>query len=303
MPALLVLYWQLAGGVLAGVVLGRLLPARVPATLGRFLFWVGVPVGIVAFLRRADLSGAVWLAPLLAWGAVLAGALLATALGRLQPQSLPPAARGSFFLTAMLGNTGYMGYPVNLALAGERFFGWAVFFDLGMVLSSYGLGVLLAAYWGRQATGYRQLARAIVTTPALWGVGLGLLLRPIALPPLAQAALQGAGWSAIGGALLLIGMRLSQLSSWHRWRLAAASLSVKMLLVPLLLGSLLGLSGMTGLQRLAMVLQAGMPPAFATLVITEAYELDRELTVTAIAAGSGSLLLTLPLWLLLFGGG
>jgi predicted permease len=52
--------------------------------------------------------------------------------------------------------------------------------------------------------------------------------------------------------------------------------------------------------QLALVLQIAMPPAFATLVVSEAYDLDRELAVTAIALGSLSLLLTLPLWLLLF---
>ncbi|NJN58970.1 MAG: AEC family transporter, partial [Leptolyngbyaceae cyanobacterium SL_5_9] len=44
------------------------------------------------------------------------------------------------------------------------------------------------------------------------------------------------------------------------------------------------------------------PPAFATLVIAEAYNLDRELTVTALAVGSLGLLLMLPMWLWLFSG-
>jgi len=36
-------------------------------------------------------------------------------------------------------------------------------------------------------------------------------------------------------------------------------------------------------------------------VIAEAYNLDRDLTVTALAVGSAGLLFTLPVWLLLFG--
>ncbi|MGD1850873.1 MAG: hypothetical protein ACFCBU_09795 [Cyanophyceae cyanobacterium] len=44
-----------------------------------------------------------------------------------------------------------------------------------------------------------------------------------------------------------------------------------------------------------------MPPAFATLVIAESYDLDRELAVTAIAAGIGTALVLLPLWLWAFG--
>jgi hypothetical protein len=43
-----------------------------------------------------------------------------------------------------------------------------------------------------------------------------------------------------------------------------------------------------------------MPPAFATLVLAEVYDLDRNLSVTALAAGSTGLLLTLPIWLMLF---
>jgi len=45
-----------------------------------------------------------------------------------------------------------------------------------------------------------------------------------------------------------------------------------------------------------------MPPAFATLILAEVYNLDRDLAITLLAIGSISLLVTLPIWLLLFGG-
>jgi predicted permease len=48
---------------------------------------------------------------------------------------------------------------------------------------------------------------------------------------------------------------------------------------------------------LVMVLQAGMPSAFATLVLSETYNLDRELAVTCVGVSSVLLLLTLPIWL------
>ena len=68
-----------------------------------------------------------------------------------------------------------------------------------------------------------------------------------------------------------------------------------------MIGSGLWALGVHGLVHRAILLQMAMPPAFATLVISEAYELDYELAVTAIAIGSLTLLLTLPLWLWLFG--
>ena len=74
-----------------------------------------------------------------------------------------------------------------------------------------------------------------------------------------------------------------------------------MLAVPAAIGTLLSAIGFGGLPRLVVVLQAAMPPAFATLVLGETYNLDRQLTVTAIALGAIVLLFALPLWIGLFG--
>lgn len=299
------LYFHLGGAVLLGWVLGRFLPKQVPIFIGQFLFWVGVPLSIITFLRGADLSGALWIAPVAAWGAILLGAVLAwswikgqgvnTATNWSQP------TQGSFLLASMVGNTGYLGFPVSLTLVGEKYFGWAIFYDmLGTTIGAYGLGVLLAARFGGVAHSHRQLVGAIVKNPALWSLGFGLGFRHIELPQFVEQSLKGLAWSAIALSLLLIGMRLSQLKSGRYLKQASVSLGIKMLFVPLVLGFGLLAFGVTGSPQLVIVLQMAMPPAFATLVLAEVYDLDRNLSVTALAVGSIGLLLTLPIWLLLF---
>src|SRR5919199_418731 len=326
---LIKLYLQLGGGVLLGWVLGRLLPKRVPTLIGQFLFWIGVPVSIITFLRGADLSGAIWIAPVMAWIAILLGAGLAWiwiqfklkgglgVVSHQQSSSLIPLnqlsgasveswskpAQGSFLLSAMAGNTGYLGFPVTLALVGQKYFGWALFYDmLGSAIGAYGLGVVVAARFGTQVKSIWQLVRAILYNPALWSLGLGLGFRQIPLPEVAERSLQGFAWSVIALSLILIGMRLSQLDSWNRLGQVSVSLGIKMLLVPLVLGIVLVQLGITGAPQLVIVLQMGMPPAFATLVLAEVFDLERDFAVTALAVGSIGLLLTLPIWLLLFGG-
>ncbi len=310
MTKLLELYTPLVGLVLLGFILGRILPKVVPAYLGQFLFWIGVPISIVAFLRQADLSGPIWIAPVVAWVAILLGAGLAWAwikrhayLTNTVPKPYwSQPAQGSFLLAAMVGNTGYLGYPVTLAFAGTQYFSWALFYDLlGTTLGAYGLGVVLAARFGTGVQSYRQLAQAILINPTLWSFGFGLGFRQILLPPQAEQSLRGLAWTIVALSLMLIGMRLSQLNSWHSLPRASISLGIKMLLVPLILGSSLPLFGLTGLPQLVIVLQMAMPPAFATLVIAEAYNLDRDLAVTALVVGSAGLVFTLPVWLLLFG--
>ncbi|MBW4576235.1 MAG: AEC family transporter [Aphanothece sp. CMT-3BRIN-NPC111] len=298
---LLELYIRLGCGVLLGWVLGRQLPKIIPVYVGKFLFWVGVPISIFAFLRQADLSGQIWIAPAAAWVAILLGAGLAWIWIKRQASWIKPT-QGSFLLAAMVGNTGYLGYPVTLSLVQPQYFGWALFYDLiGTTLAAYGLGVILAARFGLGAQSRWQLIQTVLINPALWSFGLGLVLRHLPLPTLAEQSLHWSAWAVVALSLVLIGMRLSQLSSWGSLQQASISLGIKMLLVPLFLGICLSLLGVTGPPQLVIVLQMAMPPAFATLVLAEAYNLDRELAVTALAVGSIGLLVTIPVWLLLFG--
>ena len=97
--------------------------------------------------------------------------------------------------------------------------------------------------------------------------------------------------------LVLIGMRIQQLESWRHLPPALVAVSIKMLVLPLTVGFGLTLLGVEGATRLVLILQTGMPCAFSNLVLAEAYDLDRELSVTCVALSSGILLLTLPIWL------
>jgi malate permease and related proteins len=310
---LLKLYIPLVGWVGLGLILGYRLPKTIPPYLGKFLFWVGVPFSIMVFLRQADLSGNVWVAPAVAWTAIALGAglgwiwinryycdrRLTSQKQKLLVWSKP--TQGSFLLAAMVGNTGYLGYPVILTLVGTKYFAWAIFYDtLGSTLGAYGLGAVLAAQFGMSAQSHQLLLLAILKNPALWSFWLGLGLRSVALPFAIEQTFHLGAWAVIALSLLLLGMRLSQLTSWKSVKQASVSLSIKMLIVPLIVGISLPWLGVTGWPHLVLVLQSAMPPAFATLVLTEAYDLDRELTVTALAMGSIATLLLLPIWLWLF---
>lgn len=310
------LYGKLAGGVALGWILGRLFPKSIPTYLGKFLFWVGVPVSVVAFLRHADLSGSIWVAPMVAWVAIFLGLglgifWLKIETGKLKKNHRIPTffattpsklSQGSFLLLAMVGNTGYLGYPVALALVGQKYFAWALFYDLlGTMFGAYGLGVLIAARYGTGLKNSLSLCLEMFYNPTLWSFGFGLGFRNVSLPSFLEESLQFFGWFIVALSLVLIGMRLSQLSSWRSLQPACISLFIKMLLVPLILGVVISFLGISGSPLLVIVLQMAMPPAFATLVLAEAYNLDRELTVTALAVGSVGLLFTLPVWLWLFG--
>lgn len=292
------LYLPLVGWAVLGWVLGRSLPPSTPVYLGKFLFRFGVPISIFAFLRGAEVSWQLWIAPAIAWFAISGSAALAWLWLKRHP-SWHAQTQGSFLLASMFGNTGYLGFPIALALLGTKYFAWTLIYDMiGTTFGAYGLGVILASRFG----GLKQhnFSHTLIRNPALWSFGIGMVGRDFPLPNFLEIGLHQFAWGAISLSLILIGMRLSQLRSSHNFYLALPSLGIKMLVIPLAIGVLLPLIHITGEIQQAIILQMAMPPAFATLVLAENYELDQNFAVTALATGSIALLILLPFWLLLF---
>ncbi len=120
------------------------------------------------------------------------------------------------------------------------------------------------------------------------------------IPQLAESVLGKLGWMGVGLSLILMGMRLSKLNSWHNLPASGISIAIKMLLIPLIFGIAFRFLGFTGTSAKVILLQTAMPPAFSTLIIAEIFNLDSDLAVTTIAAGTLMLLVTLPIWLWLF---
>ena len=313
-----------------GIVLFRFLPDALPRWLGRSLYWVGVPLEILALTRRSSFSVQVGIVPLVAIATLLIGFILAWLTlqrPRIQLLPKPPASetpssppfppspaensspasslptQGSFLLSSILGNTGFVGLAVVPAFVSAPYLSWVVLYSVTHnIVGSYGIGVVISSYFGRSASpdrGWRQL-RDVLTVPSLWAFFLGSVTQSIALPAFLEDGLQSSIWVVIPAALLLMGMRISQLKGWKSLQMAVIPTFFKAILLPSLIGLTLTAAGLTGDARLSLVLMSGMPTAFAGLILAEEYELDRELIASSIVLTTGLLLLTIPLWLVLW---
>jgi len=213
------------------------------------------------------------------------------------------ARRGSFLVSAVLGNTGFVGLAIAPSLIAEPYLGWLVFYSVTQnVIGTYGLGVWLASIYGRSRGGkpWWVHLRDVLTVPSLWAFGLGMLTRTMALPPGLDAVLQGAlWWVIIPAALLLMGLRLRQIHGWRSLKGAIAPALLKVLALPIGVAGLAALLGLSAEPKLALVLMSGMPTAFAGLILAEEYDLDRELIASSIVLTTAMLLFTIPIWLLL----
>ena len=322
------LYTRLIGWVIAGFILGKFLPKSITGYLGKFLFLVGAPFSVVAFMRQTSLSGYMAIAPISAWTALLVGAGLAwiwidlglsderlRSISRglsinegdreakpLEKSSWSKPTQGSFLLAMMVGNTGFLGFPVILTLVGAEYFAWGLFYDLSISLGVQIFGVALAAYYGsaERMKGWITPVMSVIKNPSLWAFVIGAYIKTLNLPPPFDQVFQNGAWVVINLFLILIGMQLSRLTSLKNLKQGLTCLSIKMLLTPLVVGTGLMFFGVTGPPRLLLVLLMGMPPAFVTTLYAERYGLDRDLAITTVAIGSVLILFTIPLWMWLF---
>jgi len=277
---------------------------RVPAFLAQFLLRIGIPIGIANFVRSTELSASAWIAPITASLAIALGLLFSAYI--LGPRhSIHAGTRRSFQLSSYIGNTSFIGFPVVLLLPqlGPSYFGVAVLYDIcGTVLGGYGLGAWIATRGNKGDTSSSWLSAMSKTTqllyknPSLLAFGVGLLLKSVDLPEAVNTILSVIAWGSIMLALLTMGMRIEQLSGSGSFQLPLKAVLIKMVAVPLIIGALLTATGFAGPERLILVLQAGMPCAFATLVLAENFNLDRAFTVQTLIISNLILLFTLPIW-------
>ncbi|MBW4550402.1 MAG: AEC family transporter [Aphanocapsa sp. GSE-SYN-MK-11-07L] len=311
-----------------GVVLLRFLPVSLPRLIGRGLYWVGLPIQIFALAHQTNFSHLTVLAPvytliILAVGLVagwlgqrclgqawLPWSKVQSGLGNLLEKSAPfqPSPltnldrQGSFILSAMLGNTGLVGIAIVSTLVSPENLVWAIVYTVTQnIFGSFGLGVFVASTFGRPLASRWHHLWDLLTVPTLWGFGLGWLSQRFSFAAPVDAVLAQSVWVVIAISFILTGMRLSQLAGWQSLQIGLLPGLIKVLLLPIVMGLITTATGLTGEPRLALVLMAGMPTAFAALILAEEYDLDRQLPTSAIALSTIGILLLLPLWLWVFG--
>jgi predicted permease len=290
-----------------GIISVRFLPSTFPYWLGRGLYWVGVPIEIFALARQTTFDARAQLAPTITIGSLLLGLSLGwislQIWQRLQPKTLPsPKLKGSLLLCSMLGNTGFVGLAIVPFFVSATDLSWAVLYSVTQnVFGTYGLGVLVSSYYGRQGTDpnhqwWTQL-KDLFCVPSLWGFGLGSLTRSIQFPELVDSSLHASIWVVIPCAFVLMGIRLSQIQGWQSLKLALIPAILKTIVMPTIVAIAITMMGMTDDRRLGLVLMSAMPCAFAGLILSEEYNLDRNLVASSIIVSTLIFLVMIPVWL------
>lgn len=265
--------------------------------LNNVIVYLALPALIFTAIRDSQFSTKILLFPALGWLIIFVCMALAYGIGRLL--KLAPATLGAFVITAGLGNTGYLGYPLALAIFGQTHLVKAVFYDVfGTALILMTAGILIAEKFGADS-GERGKVLGILTFPPLIAVALGLVLRPVALPGFISQVIGYLAHATVPLIMLSIGLSLKPGHIVdYRAPIAAAGV-VKLLLAPLLALALARATGLPSPDGSILVLQASMPAMTLSFVIGQRYKLDTDYIPAVIFATTLMSAVTIPAWQLL----
>lgn len=296
-PLLAKLFAVLATGAL----LRKRLPPSTTRVLNRAILDVLMPALLLLVLARIHFDPSVTVAalPFSVAQLVVGAAALLTA----RAFALPRPVQGSAAMTTAFANTGFLGYPVVLALFGTdatssgTASGTAIAIDTVCTTAwMWSFGVVLAArLGGGRPFSLRGLVRALVR-PLTLAVALGLALSwfGVSLPASVDAVVGGLG--VLVSVLVFFSLGLSLDVSALRGRLqpVAAMSALKLLLMPLLVLLLARALGLPEVVTVVAVLQGGMPSAMVSVIISAEEGCDHAFAAGVAALSTVLCVATLP---------
>ncbi len=256
--------------VLTGLVAAK--PLQLEArTLSRTAYYVLIPCFIFSVLGSAEINPILVTRMLLF---ILVVQLAVTLLGYVVAKLLGHSGKmvGAFMVIAVFANVGNFGLPLITFHLGETAIFAATIYFLGIVVISFIISVA-AANW--VTGGSVQAIVAVLKTPALLAVPPAILVNALALPiPLFLTRITDLLGSAMVPIMLLsLGVQLANTERIRLDRDIAIASAVRLLGAPLIAILLATPFALTGIERGAGILQAGMPAAVLCSIIALEYDL------------------------------
>jgi predicted permease len=262
----------------AGFALGKLLDINA-RSLGRVVFYVFSPVLIFELLlqNRLRLDEAIGVITMTLCLIASIGTLTFV-LGKLFKLERP--ALTSILITTMFANTGNYGLPLVSFAFGEQALSYAGIYFVTTTLLFYTLGVLIASLGHMNL---KDAALGLFRIPTLYAVLLALLINTfsIQLPAPLERTVQLAAGGTIPLMLILLGVELTRVQLSGSLRAIQLSVSLRLLIAPMIALLLTALFGIGGSARQGSVTQASMPSMVSATVLATEYQLDSKL-VTAV---------------------
>jgi predicted permease len=281
---------------------------RVPAfpkngylALNQYVIYVALPAMTLYYIPKIELNATLLYPVLVPWIGFFVAFLFFYSLGKLF--HWPKKLVGALILTAGLGNTSFVGFPLVKAFFGEAGLKAAILVDQPgtfVVLST--AGVFTASYFASGTASWRSTLRKVAVFPPFIAFAIAgtLLLFQMDFPEAMQGVCKQLGATVSTVALLSVGLQLKLGQRSKHWGFLTLGLVFKLVLTPLLFVFLykIVIPG-KGLLVDVSLIESAMPPMISGAILASNYGLKPKLSNLMVGVGIPLSLLTVYLWYLL----
>lgn len=286
----------------------RHFPSATPQVLNSFVVYLSLPALVFAQLPKLlvtmDFSGNWWMPVSMAWMAFAFSYLVFGFAGK--QFGWKDSTTGALILTAGLGNTSFVGFPLLEALIGPHALPIGILADQpGSFLALATIGIFVAALYSGAKITPQFIARRILFFPpfialllsVFWYLLFGIN-HPHGLDPIIPAFEKVAA-TLVPLAVFSVGYQLhvDPAVFKRRWFPLMVGLGFRLLVLPAFFAFFyIKVLGGNDLITQVTVLESAMATMITAAVVANEFNLDNELTNLMVGVGIPISLITIPLW-------
>ena len=267
----------------AGFTLGKLLPVD-SRTIGRVVFYIFAPMLVFNLLLQNDIKlGEAASVVLFTVSMILIMGGITLALGLSMKLERPVIM--AVLIATMFGNTGNYGLPLVSFAFGENALRYAGLYFVTTSILFNTIGILIASLGHMN---FKDAMLGLLRVPTVYGVLFAFLLNGfnIELPVALLRTIDLAAGGSIPMMIVLLGIELSRVQWSNSLRGVGLSVSLRLLVAPIVALVLSPFLGMQGGVWQAGVTQASMPAAVNTTILAAEYKLDSSLVTAIVFIGT-----------------
>ena len=292
--------------MIAGILCKKLksFPGNSAQVLNSFIIYLSLPALVLSqvpqLLKTLDFHGLWWIPVSMAWITFLFSFLFFILIGKKLNWS--HAKMGALILTAGLGNTSFVGFPILEALIGPKAIPIGIIVDQAgsfLVLST--LGILVASLFSGAKINPQTIAKRVFSFPpfislvisVIWAL-TGLVANEALTPALSKIAA-----TLVPLALFSVGfqLRFDLNVLKKRWLALSLGLCFRLVLLPAFFAIFyMKFLGGNDLATHVTVIESAMASMITSAVVATEFNLDTEMANLMVGIGIPLSLISVPIW-------
>lgn len=279
----------------------KIFPANAHESFNRFVIYLSLPA-LTLFQMHHVVFRAEMLLPIsMAWILFLLGFIFFQLLDRFY--HFAPKTKATLILTASLGNTSFVGFPLLAAYFGSQVIPYGILIDQpGTFLVAGTLGIALASFYAGTKISLKIVLQKVFSFPPFLAIFLSLFLRGVNFPLALEHVLERLGSTLAPVAIFSVGLQLhfDRITLQKNVKNLFLGLGFKLFLAPLFFLFLFGfIFHQRGELFAVEIVEAAMAPMITAGIIVSEYGLDDKLGSLMIGLGIPVSIATTYLWSLL----